>query len=105
MNDLFRVKLYRDELGNVDSRSSEYLLTLFPHVVHSSRPLNTFNYTTDQIFSQKQTIRTQIRLNPKEQSDVGPYCLQYRPPGNISRHEKKTTKVITGWLRVKIDVI
>ena len=32
-----------------------------------------------------------------DQSDLGPYCLQYRLP-NISRREKQTTKVVTGRL-------
>ena len=35
---------------------------------------------------------------PKEQSDLGPYCLQYRLPGNISRREEQTTNVVTGGL-------
>ena len=30
-----------------------------------------------------------------EQSDMGPYCLQYRLPINISRQEKQTTKVVS----------
>ena len=36
-------------------------------------------------------------MNP----DLGPYCLQYRLPKNISRQEEQTAKVVTGWLRVK----
>ena len=36
---------------------------------------------------------------PKEQSDLSPYCLQYRQPMNISRHKEQTTKVVTGRLR------
>ena len=35
---------------------------------------------------------------PKEQSDLVPYCLQYRLPGNISRREEQTTNVVTGGL-------
>ena len=31
-----------------------------------------------------------------EQSDLGPYCLQYRLPKNIRRRWEKTTKVVTG---------
>ena len=37
---------------------------------------------------------------PKEQSDMGPYCLQCRLPKSI-RQEEQTTKVVTGRLRVK----
>ena len=37
---------------------------------------------------------------PKEQSDFGPYFLQYRVPKNISRREEQTTKVVTGRKRV-----
>ena len=32
---------------------------------------------------------------PKEQSDLGPYCLQYRLPKNISRREEQWTS--RGW--------
>ena len=32
-----------------------------------------------------------------EQSDLGPYCLQYRLP-NISRREDQTTEVVIGGL-------
>ena len=28
----------------------------------------------------------------REQFNLGPYCLQYRLPKNISRREKQTTK-------------
>ena len=37
---------------------------------------------------------------PKEQSDLGPYCLQCRLPESI-RQEEQTTKVVTDGLRVK----
>ena len=37
---------------------------------------------------------------PREQSDLGPYCLQCRLPKNISRREMQKTKVLTGELRV-----
>ena len=37
---------------------------------------------------------------PKKQSDLGPYCLQYRRPKTISRREEQMTKVVTGRLRV-----
>ena len=37
---------------------------------------------------------------PKEQSDLGPYCLQYRLPKNISRREEQTTKVVIGGKKV-----
>ena len=52
------------------------------------------------MFTWKQTILTHIRLLPWEQSDLGPYCLQYRLSKNISRREQQTTKVVTGGLRV-----
>ena len=32
--------------------------------------------------------------------NMGPHCLQYRLPKNLSRQEEKTTKVRTGRLRV-----
>ena len=31
---------------------------------------------------------------PKEQSDLGPYCLQYRLTKNTSQREEQTTKVV-----------
>ena len=31
-------------------------------------------------------------MNP----DLGPYCLQYRLPKNVSRKREQTTKVVTG---------
>ena len=37
---------------------------------------------------------------PKEQSDLGPYCLQYRLPKNINRQEEQMTKFVTGGLWV-----
>ena len=37
---------------------------------------------------------------PWEQSDLGPYCLQYRLLKSISRQEEQTTKVVTDGLRV-----
>ena len=41
---------------------------------------------------------TKVLFPPKEQSDLGPYCLQYRLSKNfnISRQEKQTTKVMPG---------
>ena len=33
---------------------------------------------------------------PMEQSDRGPFCLQYRLLKNISRREEQTTQVVTG---------
>ena len=52
------------------------------------RLLHIFKFTSDQILSLKQTPWTQ-----GEQSDLGPYCLQYRLP----------MKVVTGGRRVKTD--
>ena len=39
-------------------------------------------------------------MNPdqSEQSDWGPYCLQYTLLKNMSRREEQTTKVVTGGL-------
>ena len=37
-------------------------------------------------------------MNPI-QTALGPYCLQYRPPKNISRCEEQAIKVVTGGLR------
>ena len=36
----------------------------------------------------------------EEQSDLGPYCLQYSLPKNISRCEEQMSKVVTGGLRI-----
>ena len=36
---------------------------------------------------------------PREQFDLGPYCLQYRLPKNISRRKEQTTNVVTVLLR------
>ena len=33
-----------------------------------------------------------------------PYCSQYRLPSNISRREEQMAKVVTGGLRVKMNV-
>ena len=41
------------------------------------------------------------QTSPKEQSDLGPYCLQYRLPKNISRREEQTTKAVTGGKRIQ----
>ena len=38
---------------------------------------------------------------PMEQAHLGPYCLQYRLPKNISRQEEQMTKVVTDGLRFK----
>ena len=40
---------------------------------------------------------------PKEQSDLGPYCLQYRLPKNISRRLEQKTKVMTGRKSIKVS--
>ena len=37
---------------------------------------------------------------PREQSDLDPYCLQYRLPKSISKQDEQMTKVMTGGLRV-----
>ena len=37
---------------------------------------------------------------PKEQSDLGPYCLQYRLPKNISTKESRQ-QVVSGRKMVK----
>ena len=39
---------------------------------------------------------------PLEQSDLGPYCLQYRLSKNLSRRESRQQQVITGKRRVKL---
>ena len=43
-------------------------------------------------------------MNPDQtaQSDLGPYCLQYRLPRNISKREEPTTKVVTSGLMVNM---
>ena len=40
------------------------------------------------------------QIAPKEPSDLGPYCLQYRLTKNISRRNEQTSKVVTGWRQV-----
>ena len=52
--------------------------------------------------SSKQTIRTLIRLLPREQSDLGLYCLQYRLPKNVSRRGEQTTQVMIDVSRVNL---
>ena len=39
------------------------------------------------------TLFTSIDPYSKEQSDLGPYCLQYRLPMNISRREKQMSSL------------
>ena len=43
-----------------------------------------FKCTSDYSFSWKQTFWTLIRLLLRDQSNLGPYCLQYRLPKKIS---------------------
>ena len=45
--------------------------------------------------------RSQAKHSITELHDLGPYCLQYRLPNNISRQEEQTTKVVTGETRFK----
>ena len=45
-----------------------------------------------------------INMNPDQtapvvQSDLGPYCLQYRLPENIGRQEEQMTKVLAGGVK------
>ena len=54
----------------------------FLHLLHISRCTLIF-------LSQKQTLWTLIRLLLREHSDLGPHCLQYRPPKYISRRESR----------------
>ena len=35
-------------------------------------------------------------INPREQSDLGLCCLQYKLPKDISRQEEQTTKNVPG---------
>ena len=49
-------------------------------------------------------VQVRLRLNLFMEAndmkpDLGPYCLQYRLPKNISRQEEQTTKVVTVRLR------
>ena len=43
-----------------------------------------------------------IRLLPSEQSDLGPYCLQYRLPKNISRREEQKIKGLMIFIHLNI---
>ena len=40
-------------------------------------------------------------MNPREQSDLGPYCLQYRLPKELKQRQQ-TIKIVTGEKRVKV---
>ena len=42
-------------------------------------------------------------MNP-DKTDLGPYCLQYRLPNNLSRGEEQMTKVMTDRPRVKLTM-
>ena len=44
----------------------------------------------------------EANMNPDQTAPLGPYCLQYRQPKNISRGVEQTTKVLTIWLTVNI---
>ena len=46
-----------------------------------------------------------IKMNPdqtapREQSDLGSYCLQYQLPENISRQGEQMTKVLAGGVKM-----
>ena len=42
------------------------------------------------------------KVNTRSHPDwLGPYCLQYRLPKNLSRQEEQTAKFMTGRLGVK----
>ena len=63
-------------------------------------------YSNALILSWKQTLWTLIRLLPVEQSNPGPYCLQYRPLKYISRRESRQQWQLMSWIagkRAKID--
>ena len=47
--------------------------------------------------------RTLIKLLSREQSNLDPYCLQYRLPKNISRPEEQMPKDVTGRLRAHVN--
>ena len=51
------------------------------------------------VFSWKQTNNLNPDQTAREQSDLGPHCLQFRLPKNISRRGKQTT-FMTGGLKV-----
>ena len=36
-----------------------------------------------------------MSLEPREQSNLGPYCLKYRLHNNISKHVEQTSRVNT----------
>ena len=42
-----------------------------------------------------------MKLLPRKQFDLGPYCLRYWLPKNIIRREKQKTKVMAVGLRVE----
>ena len=52
----------------------------------------------DELYHGKQTLWTLTRLLLREHSDLGPYCLQHRPPKHISRRKQRT---ILPWIAVK----
>ena len=43
-----------------------------------------------------------VQTAHKDQSDLGPYYLQYRQPKNVSRGKEQATKFVTGGKLVKI---
>ena len=57
--------------------------------------LHIFKCPSDYIFSiEVNNMIPDQTAPPKEQSDLGPYCLQYRLPKNISRQEEQTANIV-----------
>ena len=63
----------------------------YPANILVQKTTGTFKCTPDSILLWKQTIWTR-----REQSDPGPYCLQYRPPTYSSQRENKGMLWIAG---------
>ena len=63
------------------------MMSAFLHLLHI------FKCTSDYIFHGSKQYEPRLNW---EQSDLGPYHLQYRLPKNINRQEEQATKVGTG---------
>ena len=64
------------------------------HLIYSGAPQTRFYHGSKQYEPRSDCFLM-------EQSDLDPYCLQYRLPKNISRQEEQATKVVTAELGLK----
>ena len=69
----------------------------------SNSSLNTLqlsHHTPPLLHTRLDCVMETNNIFPREQSDLGLCCLQYRLPKNISRQEEQTTKIVPGRKRV-----